>query len=264
MLAAKGVRVAALSDHDTMCGFPAFFQAAQALGIIALPSLELTTWLEAGGEGAEVHVLCLGVRIDEKLARALKEIKAQRNELHRRMCERTAGSGYNFEFARLEKLAGDDPVMISHYLWDLFRRRPLWALGIVASGKFKKWYNRFVGETFGQNGKAYLPPPLLFAEGIAWARAHGAQAIVAHPYKITSAKVRDAALAADCDGYEVYYQGQDAVREEMLKMIDARGLVATGGSDFHGYIDGPYKGWEMPRDRVRMLLDRLGLAKTEI
>jgi predicted metal-dependent phosphoesterase TrpH len=264
MLAAKGVRMAALSDHDTMGGFPAFFQAANERGIIALPSLELTTWLEAGGEGAEVHVLCLGPRVDEKLAQGLREIKEQRNGLHRRMCELANGHGYAFDFERLQKLAGDDPVMISHYLWDLFRRKPLWALGIIASGKFKNWYNSFVGETFGPSGKAYLPPPLKFADGIAWARAHGALAVVAHPAKITSAKVRDATLAADCDGYEVFYRGQEAMREDLLRNVDSRGLIATGGSDFHGYIDGEYKGWEIPRDRVRLLLDRLGLTLTEV
>lgn len=263
MLAAKGVRIAALSDHDTMGGFPAFYQAAKARGIIALPSLELTTWLEVGGEGAEVHVLCLGARIDEKLAQGLRDIREQRLELHRRMCARMNELGYDFGFARLEKLAGNDPVMISHYLWDLFRRKPLWALSIVASGKFKQWYNAFISDTVAPGARAYFPPPLQFADGVAWAREHGALAIAAHPYKITSAKVRDAVLAADCDGYEAFYRGQDAVRDEMLKMIDARGLVATGGSDYHGYIDGPYKGWEMPRARVRMLLDRLGLTKTE-
>ncbi len=264
MLFARGVRVAALADHDTMGGFPEFYQSANALGILAIPALELTTWLEAGGEGAEAHVLALGVRVDGKLAQSLKEIKEQRNELHRLMCERAAGSGYGFDFSRLEKLAGGDPVMISHYLWDLFRRRPLWALGVVIRGKFKKWYDGFVRETIGPGGKAYLPPPLKFADGIAWAREHGALAIVAHPYKITSAKVRDAALVAECDGYEVFYRGQDAVRGELLRMVDARGLIATGGSDWHGYLDGPYKGWELPRDRVRMLLDRLGLTKAEL
>lgn len=264
ILAAKGVRVAALADHDTMCGFPGFYQAAQALGIVALPSLELTTWLEAEGEGAEVHVLCLGVRIDGKLAKGLREIREQRLDLHRKMCARMNELGYDFNFDRLVKRAGNDPVMISHYLWDIFYRKPLWALGIVASGHFKDWYNGFIMATVAPGAQAYLPPPLGFADGIAWARAHGAQAIVAHPYKMSSAKVRDAALASDCDGYEVFYRGQDAVREEMLKMVDARGLIATGGSDWHGYIDGPYKGWEMPSERVRILLDRLGLTKTEI
>jgi 3',5'-nucleoside bisphosphate phosphatase len=264
MLAAKGVRIAALSDHDTMCGFPAFYQAAKALGIIALPSLELTTWLEAGGEGSEVHVLCLGVRVDEKLAQGLRHIREQRLELHRKMCARMNELGYDFNFDRLVKLAGGDPVMTSHYLWDTFYRKPLWTLSIVATGRFKKWYNAFICDTVAPGARAYLPPPLGFADGVAWARAHGAMAIVAHPYKMTSAKVRDAALAADCDGYEVFYRGQDAMREEMLAMVDARGLIATGGSDFHGYIDGPYKGWELPRGRVRMLLDRLGLTKTEL
>ncbi len=264
MLAAQGVRMAALSDHDTMGGFPAFFQAASERGIIALPSLELTTWLEAGGEGAEVHVLCIGPRVDDKLAQGLREIREQRNGLHRKMCARMNDLGYDFNFDRLVKLAGDDPVMTSHYLWDLFRRKPLWVLSIVATGRFKKWYNAFIRATVAPGAKAYLPPPLTFTGGVAWARAHGALAVIAHPAKITSAKVRDAALAADCDGYEVFYRGQESMREDLLRKVDSRGLIATGGSDFHGYIDGEYEGWEIPRARARMLLDRLGLTLTEV
>lgn len=264
ILAAKGVRIAALSDHDTMNGFAAFYQAAKAVGMVVLPSLELTTWMEAGGEGEEVHLLALGVKADGRLAESLREIREQRNSLHRKMCALANEAGYKFDFARLEKLAGNDPVMISHYLWDLFRRRPLWALGIIAKGEFKGWYNQFINETFGPAGKAYLPPPLPFAEGVAWARAHGGLAVVAHPAKIASAKVREAALAADCDGYEVFYRGQEEFQESLLSVVDGRGLVATGGSDWHGYVDGAYKGWELPRGRVRMLLDRLGLTKTEI
>ena len=263
-LAAHGVRIAALADHDTMKGFPAFFQGAQALGITALPCLELTTYLEAYGEGAEVHVLALGVRANDKLAKSLCDIREQRNALHRKMCARVNELGYDFDFDRLVKLAGDDPVMTSHYLWDLFRRKPVWVLGNIASGKFKKWYDNFISHTVAPGAKAYLPPPLAFTDGIAWVREHEGLAIIAHPAKIALEKVRAATLTADCDGYEVYYRGQDGIREELLRIVDERGLVATGGSDWHGYIDGPYAGWEMPRDRVRILLDRLGLTKTEL
>jgi predicted metal-dependent phosphoesterase TrpH len=263
-LAAHGVRIAALADHDTMNGYPAFFQAAQALGITALPCLELTTYMEAGGERAEVHVLAPGVRVNEKLAKSLRYIREQRNELHRKMCARVNELGYDFDFNRLVKLAGDDPVMTSHYLWDLFRRKPLWVLSIVAAGKFKKWYDGFISATVAPGAKAYIPPPLKFTDGIAWVREHEGLAVIAHPAKIASEKVRVAAMQADCDGYEVYYRNQDGIRDELLRIVDERGLVATGGSDWHGYIDGPYKGWEMPRARVRALLDRLGLTKVDI
>jgi len=71
--------------------------------------------------------------------------------------------------------------------------------------------------------------------------------------------LRQAALAADVDGYEVFYPGQEGMQEELLSLVRQRNLVATGGTDWHGFFAGPYPGWTVPQKWVNRLLERLGL-----
>ncbi len=258
LLHSQGVRVAALTDHDTFGGGLKFFVEAHRLGIATIPALELTTWLEAG-TGEEVHVLAMGLSIDEELARGLEQIKQQRNELQVRMCERLRKEGYNFDFERLRRRAEPDPVMVVHFVWDYLMHRPFWSgLGLL-TGSVRRWFDYFEEEIYGPGGRAYLPPPMPFSEGITWARRHGALAVVAHPGKIKSSDVREAALSADIDGIEIFYKGQEEMQDELLDLARSRGLAVTGGSDYHGFSGGPYSGWKMPQEHVNNLLKRLRL-----
>lgn len=61
MCALAGVRIAALTDHNAVGNCPAFCQAAERCGLLALPGMELTTREEA-------HVVCLFSRLEEALA----------------------------------------------------------------------------------------------------------------------------------------------------------------------------------------------------
>ena len=260
LLKRHGVRVAALTDHDTFGGSLKFLEETFRLGIVTIPALELTTWLEAYGTGEEVHVLAMGLSVDEKLELGLEEIKQQRNELQARICKRLRAEGYDFNFDRLRQKAEPDPVMVAHFVRDYLFRRPLWSAIGLATGSVRRWFDHFEEDVYGPGGKAYLSPPMSFIEGIAWAKRHGALAIVAHPGKIQSSHVREAALSAEIDGIEVFYSGQETMKDELLHLATSRGLIVTGGSDFHGFSGGSYSGWKIPRKQVNDLLERLGLA----
>ena len=56
-----GLDIAALTDHNTCKNCPAFFTAAQSIGIIPIAGMELTTQ-------EDIHVVCLFERLDEALA----------------------------------------------------------------------------------------------------------------------------------------------------------------------------------------------------
>lgn len=259
MLARRGVRVAALTDHDTALGFPEFFEAAVNRSIIAIPAIELTTWHEEGGGGCEIHLLGYGLRYDEKLIASLTELREQRNAHHRLICRRLAEQGYKFDYERLRRRAHPNPIITAHYVLDYVARHPLWAaLGLV-TGSLRRWYDRLANEVIGPGGTAYLPPPMKLAEGIAWIRRHEGLVVLAHPVKIVPEAVRFNALEQEIDGIEVFYQEQEAMQDGLLNIVRARKLVATGGSDWHGYFGGPYPGWRMPTLHVNALLERLGL-----
>jgi len=61
MCALAGIQVIALTDHNTAGNCPAFLEAAQHYGLLALPGMELTTV-------EEVHVVCLFATLEGALA----------------------------------------------------------------------------------------------------------------------------------------------------------------------------------------------------
>jgi len=61
MAALCGLRVVALTDHNTVMNSPSFLRFAAQAGLIALPAMELTT-------REEVHILCLFAAQDAALA----------------------------------------------------------------------------------------------------------------------------------------------------------------------------------------------------
>ena len=56
----NGVRVAALTDHNTCKNCPAFFEACSNYGVVALAGMELTT-------AEEIHVVCLFETLDDAM-----------------------------------------------------------------------------------------------------------------------------------------------------------------------------------------------------
>jgi len=61
LLAANGVRFAALTDHDTIEGQHRFQSALKKYGVNYIPGVELTTFFK----GIEVHLLGYGFKMDD-------------------------------------------------------------------------------------------------------------------------------------------------------------------------------------------------------
>ncbi len=57
----NGVKLAALTDHNTCRNCPAFFEACQRVGVIPVAGMELTT-------AEEVHLVCLFPTLEEAMA----------------------------------------------------------------------------------------------------------------------------------------------------------------------------------------------------
>ena len=53
----NGIRVAALTDHNTCKNCPAFFEACKRVGVVPIAGMELTTV-------EEIHIVCLFPSLD--------------------------------------------------------------------------------------------------------------------------------------------------------------------------------------------------------
>src|SRR6266545_811365 len=137
-------------------------------------------------------------------------------------CELT-GVGY----ADALELAGGAALSRAHFARALVRR------GAVAD--VAEAFDRYLS-----NGRpAYVPAPSLpVDEVVALVHAIGGVVVLAHPGRLAPPereRVVGAAVAAGVDGLEVWHsQHDDQARRRFMATAERHGLLATGGSDYHG------------------------------
>ncbi|MFT4039676.1 MAG: PHP domain-containing protein [Thermomicrobiales bacterium] len=221
--AARGVRFLGLTDHDTVDGIPEAQQAGAALGVEVIPGVELSTSLD-GGEG--VHLLGYFIDITHpELQDALATWAAARRERSVRMVARLRDIGVALDPAAVDALAGDGTI-----------GRPHIARALVAAGHatdLPDAFNRYLG----RNKAAYVPRPRVDPrDAIRLVLAAGGVPVIAHPFGSGGVEgALDRLIPAGLLGMEVDYGEYTPEERETLRQIATRrGLIATGGSDFHG------------------------------
>jgi 3',5'-nucleoside bisphosphate phosphatase len=106
---------------------------------------------------------------------------------------------------------------------------------------------------------------------VAIAAQAGGVAVLAHPGRLAAGerdRVLGEALEAGLDGVEVWHSQHDAeLRRSLEALVERRGLLATGGSDYHGrhkpdvHIGtGRGDNVAVPTERLDALRDRLAPA----
>jgi predicted metal-dependent phosphoesterase TrpH len=223
----RGVRVMALTDHDTTDGLPEAFEvAASHPDLTLIPGVEMSTDVP----GSEVHVL--GHFIDwrdEQFQRRLADMRESRLGRARKMVEKMAELGKPVTWERVQSFAGEGAV-----------GRPHIARALVEAGHVSA-----VNEAFdlylSRNGPAYVERERLTpVEVVELLVAAKGLPTLAHPRELGSledllAEMKTAGLV----GMEVYYQDYSADEVERLRALAEKlGLLPLGGSDYHG-LGGP-------------------------
>ncbi|MCC3430053.1 MAG: PHP domain-containing protein [Microcoleus sp. PH2017_04_SCI_O_A] len=199
--AASGVRALAITDHDTMSGWDEAFAAASLYNLEIVPGLELSTV----HNGRSLHIL--GFYPDaNKLRDPLKARLEGRFRRSQEMVEKLAAMGYAIE------LPTTSPGMAPG--------RPHIASALV-------------------NGPAYVHyEKFSIAEGIDLLKSCGAVPVWAHPYLFRGGAVEEVLkelVDAGLMGVEVYHPSHSSSQIHKLKQLCLdRGLLMTGGSDYHG------------------------------
>jgi hypothetical protein len=233
-MAAAGVRLMALTDHDDVSAIPRARAHAAGLGVEVLGGVEITV-AERGGE-REMHVLGLGVDPDEaRLCSALERVRVAREQRGRSMLEQLAHHGIELDWTSVQAVAGRGSVGRPHVA------RALVAAGACADEEqaFARWLRR---------GKpAHVPSTgMALVEAIACIHGAGGIAVLAHPPRSRGvdapggleAFVRDAARAG-LDGLEVQHPAHTPAQMKRLRRLCRElDLVESGGSDFHGNDSG--------------------------
>lgn len=219
--ATQGVRVLAITDHDSTDGLAEAQDEAAGLGITVVAGIEINCDVE----GAEIHVL--GYFIDHQapwFQEFLREQRAERVARIHRIAERLAELGMPIDPAEVFALVKEGSPGRPH----------------VAQVMVRRGYVKSVREAFDRYLKAGGPASaprrrLAPADAVAVIRRARGVPVLAHPGLAGRDDMIPALVEAGLLGIEAYYPehtpAQTAAYLELCRRFD---LVATGGSDCHG------------------------------
>jgi predicted metal-dependent phosphoesterase TrpH len=222
-LLAAGIDTFSVTDHDTVAGLAAASACAQQHGLRFLPGIEITA-VESNGD---VHMLAYG--FDPTSPRLLAFLRTQRQARitrARQMAERLAALGLPIDVEALIGSSAEEGRAVG---------RPQLARALVAAGHAVS-----VAEAFelwlGSGRLAYMPrtgaTPVEVVELIA---SVGGIVSMAHPGVTKRDDLIPKLAAAGLCAIETWHSDHDeTVTARYLALAEALGLLATGGSDFHG------------------------------
>ncbi len=232
-----GLQVAGVADHDTLAGYrelaadiaagrlssgPQLIAAVEINSIADRALVDLGVELEEG----ELHMLGYGMRVDDPAF--LAQMEAQKGARMARLLmivEALRRLDVPVDEQIAPVLASDEAVGRPHIA------RAMVAAGHVESVQeaFDKWIDR--------NGPAYVPRQGMKSRAAIDAiHAAGGIVVLAHyPAAPEQPQLVKRLLDWGIDGIEVYYRrfGADTVAR-MEALARSHGLLATGGSDYHG------------------------------
>jgi hypothetical protein len=226
LAAAAGCSAVALTDHDGLSGIDDARARAAEVAIEFVPGCEVSCQFSPG----TMHVLCYFAEPgDGPLQDQLERLRSDRDTRNDRLIARLNELGIPITEELLREEAGDATLGRPHFAAVLVR------LGAVES------YQDAFDTLLAKGGPAYFPKAFIDAPTtIEAARGSGALAVLAHPLSLglepvgldrQIADLADAGLA----GMECWYGRYSAEdRQGLVDIANRYGLVATGGSDFHG------------------------------
>jgi 3',5'-nucleoside bisphosphate phosphatase len=219
----KSIAAIALSDHDSLEGFPALKAAADPVGIEVLTAVELS----CEHNGKDLHILGYGVDPkNEALQALLRNFREARQQRGIRIVEKLAEEGVHLDIERVLAKSGGGALGRPHIA------EALREAGYVPD--HAQAFARYIGEGCPAYVDKYKIKP---EDAVASIRAAAGLAFVAHPgYYLEDMDAFFELLDRGFDGIEVYHPHHSGpVIARLLAIANERGLLISGGSDFHGF-----------------------------
>lgn len=224
---ALGLKAMSLTDHDTMAGVPRFLEAVSGTpGLSGFTGVELSVEVSSG----TMHMLGYGLDPGHpELAEALCMAREGRRGRNQRILARLNELGMPLEWKEVQSLAGDEVV-----------GRPHFAQAMIQRGYVHNKQSAF-DAYLAKGAPAYVDRYRLApGDAIRIIRAAGGLPFLAHPVTLgldtqALAERIGELVSVGLAGVEVYYCEHSADYAGFLLNLTRRyGILASGGSDFHG------------------------------
>lgn len=221
---AVGLRVLALTDHDTTNGVAEAARTARELGIDFIPGIEINT--DTGG--GEVHVLGYFPDLEQPAFQAvLNTLRDARERRGQRMVELLNENGIKISWERVREIAQGTVG------------RPHVAKALIEAGYVQsvpEAFEKYIGKGCVGYVQRYRLSPVDATHLID--SANGLP-VIAHPLDLpglpTLREWLPELCAAGMVGLETYYGPYTEENERELRALaEEYRLIPTGGTDFHG------------------------------
>lgn len=221
----SGIKVIAITDHDTLDGVNEAIQAGKRLGV------EVVAGVEIGVEfNPEMHIL--GYFFNDgylKLQPILEQLKESREKRNPKIIKKLNEMGFDITLEEAINESGGGIVGRPH----------------IAKVMVNKGYVKSVSEAFeiylSSGRPAYFKKDRLTPyQGIQEIKKAGGIPVLAHPIFLerTFSQLDDLLLRMKLDGLvgvEVYHTEHSQGFARQLEILAQKhGLIMTGGSDYHG------------------------------
>ncbi|MDF1762478.1 MAG: PHP domain-containing protein [Oleibacter sp.] len=225
--AERGVKVLAITDHDTVAGYDEALAAAKHAGIKLIAGIELScVW-----GGVTIHIVGLNFDPKSEVMQNVERTQTIAREQRALLIAERVGK-------RLKQTI--DLAEVQTYADGGALGRPHFARYMVDKGwvsSMNEAFNKYLGAGKPGDVKASWPE---LAEVVGWITAAGGEAVMAHAhlYKMTRTKLKACLqdfIDAGGKGLEVAYGQMDAnQRGQMTSLAKDMNLHGSCGSDFHG------------------------------
>lgn len=225
LCAQRGLRVIAITDHDTTDGLAeAIAEAGCHPQLTLIPGVEFSTDVPRD----EIHVLGYFLSPEDTvLQEVLARFRRGRIERAQAILKRLRSFGMNISWERVLEIAGGASSLGRPHIAQAMLEK-----GYVSS--LKEAFDRWIGRT----GPAYVErEKFVPADTVHFICQRGGVPVLAHPRDIRDLhrwlrELKEAGLA----GMEVYYGDYtpDQVNA-LLGLAKEHALIPTGGSDYHAF-----------------------------
>ncbi len=228
MAADVNLKAIALTDHDTVGGLEEFMAATAELSIEGIPGMETTIVVD----DCDLHLICLYIDPGHpEMAKSIRSLAQSRTDRNAEMIKRLADIGIDISLEDFSQY-GDRAISRGHVAKLLVER------GHAKTPK------QAITEYLVKGSPGYVrrvtPDPAKFIRTV---HNSGGLCFVAHLHQIDPQSPQHCIdichrmIDLGADGLETLYCEYDkSWREITEKIARDRGVLRSGGSDFHGDI----------------------------
>ena len=222
----NNIEVMAITDHDNIDGLEEGRKEAEKKEIIFVNGIEVS----ANFLDKDIHILGYFLNLEDKeFLDWLKNLQGKRHNRTLKILKKLSTLGIEISLDEVKEEALGNVI-----------GRPHIAKMIIKKG-FASTMDEVFDRYLGDGKPAYIPKVGVdMVEVVKKLKANEAIVILAHPHLIshsddTVVNIIDMLVENKLDGLELYYPNIDPKkRKKLLKIAKTRGLLLTGGSDFHG------------------------------